>query len=171
SNRYDFWRVAADDFSAHPLAGQGSENFAEYYVQHRHSSEEPAYPHNLTLQVLAGTGLIGGLLFGGFLVVSLVGIGRIRIRGPDPLARGLAGILAVVFVYWFVHSIGDWFWGFAALSAPIFAWLGMAMRLDAEREAVAQPRWAKSWAAPAVAMAAVALIFALVTMVLPWAAA
>jgi hypothetical protein len=170
SNRYDFWRVSADEFADHPLVGDGSENFAEYYIQHRHSGEEPAYPHNLTLQVLAGTGLIGGLLFGGFLVVSLIGVGRVRLGVEDPLARGMAGILAVVFVYWFVHSIGDWFWAFAGLSAPVFAWLGMGMRLDAEREP-SPPHWAKSWAAPAIVVSAVAVLFAVVSMVLPWAAA
>jgi hypothetical protein len=171
SNRYDFWRVAADEFKDHPLAGLGSENFAEDYVQHRHSGEEPTYPHNLSLQILSSTGAIGGLLFGGFLVVSLIGVGRVRVGGSDPLARGMAGILAVVFVYWFVHSIGDWFWAFAGLSAPVFAWLGMGMRLDAEREPVPQPRWAKTWAAPAVAVSAIVLVFTLVSMVLPWAAA
>ena len=171
SNRYDFWRVSADEFADHPLAGDGSENFAEYYIQHRHSSEEPAYPHNLTLQVLAGTGLIGGLLFGGFLVVSLVGVGRVRLGVEDPLARGMAGILAVVFIYWFVHSIGDWFWAFAGLSAPVFAWLGMGMRLDAEREQASQPRWAGTWAAPVIAVSVIAVLFTFVSMVLPWAAA
>jgi hypothetical protein len=171
SNRYDFWRVAADEFKDHPLVGLGSENFAEDYVQHRRSGEEPTYPHNLSLQVLSSTGVVGGLLFGGFLVVSLIGVGRIRLGRNDPLARGMAGILAVVFVYWFVHSIGDWFWAFAGLSAPVFAWLGMGMRLDAEREPLQQPRWAKAWAAPAVAVSAIALLFALASMVLPWAAA
>jgi hypothetical protein len=170
SNRYDFWRVSADEFVDHPIAGDGSENFAEYYVQHRHSGEEPAFPHNLTLQILAGTGLVGGLLFGGFLVAALIGVGRVRWGVEDPLARGMAGILAVVFVYWFVHSIGDWFWAFAGLSAPVFAWLGMGMRLDAERE-LPQPHWAKRWAVPAIVVSVAATLFAIVSMLLPWASA
>ena len=170
SNRYDFWRVSADEFAAHPLAGDGSENFAEYYIQHRRSGEEPTYPHNLPLEILSGTGLIGGLLFTGFLVTALIGIGRIRIRG-EPLARGMAGILAVVFAYWFVHSIGDWFWAFTALSAPVFAWLGMGMSLDADRDGAAQSRRARTWRVPAIAIGTVALLFALVSMILPWGAA
>ena len=92
SNRYDFWRVAANEFKDHPIAGTGSENFAEDYIQLRQSNEEPTYPHDLALRVLAGTGVIGGLLFGGFLAVALVGVGRVRVGGKDPLARAVAGL-------------------------------------------------------------------------------
>lgn len=170
SNRYDFWRVAADEFSGAPLAGVGSENYAEDYVEHRKSDEEPAYPHNLVLEVLSGTGLIGGLLFGGFLVLCVIGAVRVRIRA-SPLARGVAGISLVVFVYWFVHSIGDWFWAFPALTAPVFAWLAIGMRVDADQGPVARPRWAKRWAVPAaVTSGAVALVAAL-SLFLPWGAA
>jgi hypothetical protein len=171
SNRYDFWRVSADEFKDHPLAGVGSENFAEDYLRYRHSGEEPSYPHNLPLQIVSETGVIGGLTFGGFLIVALIGLGRIRVGADSTLARGMAGILAVVFLYWFVHSIGDWFWAFVGLSAPIFAWLGMGMRLDAARGALAQPLWARRWVAPTVVLSAVALIFTLASLVLPWGAA
>jgi O-Antigen ligase len=171
SNRYDFWRVAADEFKNAPLIGVGSDNFAEDYVRDRHSDEEPTYPHNLGLQVLSETGLIGGLLFLGFLVISLTGMARVRLRSEVPISRGVAAVLAVVFVYWFVHSIGDWFWAFPALSAPIFAWLGIGMRLDAERATLAPPRWAKGWIAPVTAGSAAALLFAIASMGLPWMAA
>jgi hypothetical protein len=171
SNRYDFWRVAADEFKADPVVGVGSENFAEDYVRDRHSVEEPTYPHNLPLQIISETGLIGGLLFGSFLVCSLIGVGRGRLRGSDPLARGIAGLVAVVFIYWFVHSIGDWFWAFPALSAPVFAWLGMSMRLDAERGPIARPRWVKRWAAPVAIGSVAAALLAAASMVLPWGAA
>ena len=171
SNRYDFWRVAADEFKSAPLIGVGSENFAEDYIRDRHSGEEPTYPHNLSLQVLSETGLVGGVLLFGFFVSSLWGVGRVRLRSDERLSRGLAGIFAVVFVYWFVHSAGDWFWAFPALTAPIFAWLGIGMRLNAERGMLVQPRWAKGWA-PAVAAASVAaLLFAIASMGLPWIAA
>jgi hypothetical protein len=171
SNRYDFWRVSADEFKNAPLIGVGSENFAEDYVRDRHSDEEPTYPHNLDLQVLSETGLIGGVLFVGFLATTLTGMARVRLRSEVALARGVAAVLAVVFVYWFVHSIGDWFWAFPALSAPIFAWLGMGMRLDADRATHAPPRWAKAWVAPLAAVSVAALLFAIGSMALPWTAA
>ncbi|MDX6605688.1 MAG: hypothetical protein QOD14_228 [Solirubrobacterales bacterium] len=171
SNRYDFWRVSADEFKNAPLIGVGSENFAEDYVLYRHSDEEPTYPHNLTLQVLSETGLIGGLLFLGFLVTSLIGIARVRLRSEVPLARGLGAAFAVVFVYWFVHSIGDWFWAFPALTAPVFAWFGIGVRLDAKRATLAHPQWAKRWIAPVAALSVAALLFATASMALPWIAA
>jgi hypothetical protein len=170
SNRYDFWRVAADEFTAHPLAGVGSDNYAQDYVLHRHSLEEPTYPHNVPLQVVSTTGLIGGLLFGTFLVLALVGVGRSRLRG-SPLARGVAGVTAVVFIYWLVHSIGDWFWAFPALTAPVFAWLAMCMRLDAERGPVARPGWARRLGVPLAGGSIAVAILAAVSMVLPWGAA
>jgi hypothetical protein len=171
SNRYDFWRVAADEFKSAPLIGVGSDNFAEDYVRDRRSGEEPTYPHNLDLQVLSETGLIGALFLVGFLGTSLTGMARVRLRSGVPLARGVAAVLAVVFVYWFVHSIGDWFWAFPALSAPIFAWLGIGMRLDAERATLAYPQWARGWIAPVAAVSAAALIFAIGSMALPWMSA
>lgn len=171
SNRYDFWRVAADQFKAAPVVGVGSENFAEDYLRDRRSGEEPTYPHDLALQVISETGLVGALLFGGFLAVSLVGVGRVRLRSGEPLSRGLAGIFAVVFVYWFLHSIGEWFWAFPALTAPIFAWLGIGMRLDASRATLAQPRLTRGWIAPVAAGSAAAVLFATASMALPWIAA
>jgi hypothetical protein len=171
SNRYDFWRVAADEFTSHPINGVGSDNFAEDYVQHRKSEEEPTYPHNVPLQILSTTGLVGGLLFGGFLVATLVGVGIVRVRADDPLARGVAGIAAVIFLYWFVHSVGDWFWTFPALTAPVFAWLGMGMRVGAERGAAARPHWVKRWRTPMVLASIGVALVAAISMFLPWAAA
>src|SRR5205807_1194211 len=52
SGRYDFWRVSLDAFTAHPAGGLGQDNFAEYYVRHRRTSEEPAWTHSLELRLL-----------------------------------------------------------------------------------------------------------------------
>ncbi|MFL5906804.1 MAG: O-antigen ligase family protein [Solirubrobacterales bacterium] len=170
SNRYDFWRVAADDFKTEPLIGVGSDNFAEDYIRDRRSGEQPTYPHNVPLQILAGTGVIGGLLFGSFLVVTLVGVGRVRLGAQEPLARGIGGLAVVVFLYWLFHSIGEWFWAFPALCAPVFAWLGMGMSLDPERTTSARPSWGR-WALPGTIIGAVLGLVAAVSLFLPWAAA
>ena len=124
SNRYDCWRVAAAEFKDSPAIGVGSDNFATDYLRDRRSDEEPTYPHNLPLGILSQTGLVGALLFAGFLAASLAGVVRARLRAVEPLGRGIAGIVATSFVYWFAHSTGDWFWAIPALSAPVFAWLG-----------------------------------------------
>jgi hypothetical protein len=170
SNRYDFWRVAADEFSDHPLVGVGTENFAEDYVRARHSDEEPTHPHNLPLRVLAQTGVIGFGLFLGFLVAVLFGLTRRRLVARSALSRGIAGTVGVVFVYWFVHSLGDWFWAFPALTAPVFAWLGMGMRLDAPRAAAIRTSRTRWSIATAVAGGIVVVVGA-ASLFLPWAAA
>ncbi|KAA0270425.1 MAG: hypothetical protein EDQ89_10275, partial [Acidobacteria bacterium] len=93
SGRYDFWRVALDDeFATAPLLGEGAENFAVGYLRDRDTTEEPFYPHSLPIRLLAGTGLVGTLLFAGFVVAAAGAALRTRARAPDPLARGVAAI-------------------------------------------------------------------------------
>jgi hypothetical protein len=165
SNRYDIWRVALDEFRAHPLRGTGSDNFAVAYLRERRSDEEPLYPHSLELQVLQQTGLVGAVLFSGFLILALLQFAPTR-RAP-PFSRGLAVSSGAVFLYWFAHGSVDWFWDVPGLSAPAFAALGLAA-------AVIRKPWAErprrspalGWSVAAVAFVAVAF-----TLVPPWLSA
>lgn len=138
SNRYDFWRVGiGTSFADSPLTGAGADNFATDYLLERRSDEEPRYPHSLPVRVLAGTGLVGALLLGGFLIAAVVGAaGRLR-REPPGLSRALGATALVAVAYWFMHSSGDWLWSFPAVTAPAFAWLGMAGTIAPTR---ARPR-------------------------------
>src|SRR3954468_3525830 len=121
SNRYDFWRVAAHEFRRHPVHGVGADNFANDYVRERRSSEEPLYPHSLALRIPAQLGIVGCVLFLGFVVAA--GLAVTRGRGfVDGVAR--AGVAAAV--YYAIHGSGGWLWEFAGLGAPAFAWLGLA---------------------------------------------
>lgn len=131
SSRYDFYRVALDEFAAHPLVGIGVDNFAEPYLAHGRSTETPRYPHSVELRTLVQTGLVGALL-------AVVGLGAALLaawralapRYPDPaLARAVAAAAMAGFVYWVVHGSFDWFWEFAGLGAPAFALLGLACAL------------------------------------------
>jgi O-Antigen ligase len=170
SNRYDFWRVGADEFTAHPVAGVGSGNFAEDYVRERETSEEPTEVHNLPLSVFSQTGLVGGLILIGFLTAVLVGMGHVRLRSADPLARAVTGVAAAIFVYVVVHSTGDWFWLFPAIWAPVFAWLGVGMALGRGPRAQApQEERPRRW--PTRAAAAAITVFAAASFALPWVAA
>jgi tetratricopeptide (TPR) repeat protein len=135
SNRYDFYRVALNEFLAHPLGGIGADNFQQQYLAHGRSNETPHYPHSVELRTLSQTGLVGALL-------ALVGLGAAllavasALRSVDPLVRAVAGAALAGFGYWLVHGSFDWFWEFAGLGAPAFALLGIGCALAPAR---AQP--------------------------------
>jgi O-Antigen ligase len=138
TNRYDFWRVATNEFRAHPLAGVGTNNFATEYLSTRRSDEEPNDPHSIEMKVLLQTGVVGSALFIAFLACALVAVRR---RGIDPFRRGLAASLVVGFSYWLVHGSVDWFWEIPALTAAALAFLGLAAAITVDtpsREAVAR---------------------------------
>ncbi len=129
SSRYDFYRVALDEFLAHPVLGIGADNFAEPYLAHGRSNETPHYPHSVALRTLAETGLVGTLLAVAGLGAALLACWRAIARNPDPLARAVAASAVAGFAYWVVHGSFDWFWEFAGLGAPAFALLGLACAL------------------------------------------
>jgi tetratricopeptide (TPR) repeat protein len=129
SSRYDFYRVALDEFADHPLLGIGADNFAESYLAHGRSSETPHYPHSVELRTLAQTGLVGALLAVVGLAAALAASWRAITRHPDLLARAVAAAAMTGFAYWLVHGSFDWFWEFAGLGAPAFALLGLACAL------------------------------------------
>jgi tetratricopeptide (TPR) repeat protein len=133
SQRYDFYRVALDEFLAHPLAGIGADNFQQEYLRHRRSDVTPHYPHSVELRTLTQTGLVGGVL-------ALVGLGAALLAGAraglsltarrsDPLGAAVAAAALAAFAYWLVHGSFDWFWEFAGLGAPALALLGLACAL------------------------------------------
>jgi hypothetical protein len=131
SGRYDFWRVALDAFASHPIGGLGQDNFDNYYVPRRRTSEEPAWTHSLELRLLAHTGIVGFALFVTFLAAAIAAALRAR-RRP-----GLAGFAAAVsllpLVVWLIHGSIDWFWEIPALSGPALGFLGVAGALSAPR--------------------------------------
>lgn len=138
SDRYDFYRVALDEFIAHPVIGIGADNFLQQYLQRGRGGETPHYPHSVELRTLSQTGVIGALL-------ALIGLGAALIAGwralriSDPLGRATAAAALAGFVYWLVHGSFDWLWEFAGLGAPAFALLGLACAL-APRVPALSPR-------------------------------
>ncbi len=136
SNRYDFYRVALDEFVAHPAVGIGADNFAQQYLRHGRSEETPHYPHSVELRTLVETGLVGVLL-------ALVGLGAALLAGARAmraggladraLGRAVAAAALAGFAYWVVHGSVDWFWEFAGLGAPAFALLGLSCALAPRR--------------------------------------
>jgi hypothetical protein len=172
SNRYDFYRVALDGFLNHPVAGLGTDNFGQFYLVERKSSETPRYPHSLEFRTLSETGLIGTLLLAAALATALLAAVR-SIRRAGGLGGAVAAGATMAFLYWLVHASFDWFFEFASLGAGAFAMLGLSCALlprpaagrDSAAEHSRRPRIPRPLAAGTLAFAVLAAALALA---LPW---
>src|SRR3954469_11330757 len=130
SQRYDFYRVALDDFADHPLGGIGADSFGPSYLVRGKTDQNPRYTHSLALALLAETGLIGFLLFGGFAVA--IGIALVRATRAGPSSRVLVVGAAAGAGMFFAGAMFDWLWQFPALGVIGFGLLGMAAFHSAE---------------------------------------
>jgi tetratricopeptide (TPR) repeat protein len=130
SNRYDFYRVALDQFKDHPIVGVGGDNFADEYLLQRRTLEAPRHPHSLAFRLLSQYGLVGTALFLLFLGGFVAAVLRARqLSGPEAAAVVTAAFAA--FSAFFFHALVDWLWAFPGLAVTAFALLGVAARVDA----------------------------------------
>jgi O-antigen ligase len=66
--------VAWKDFASHPVRGVGTHNYeATSYRLRERTAGFPRQPHMLPLEVLAERGVVGVVLFLGFLAVGAAG--------------------------------------------------------------------------------------------------
>ena len=141
SGRYTLWQVAWEDFASRPLLGVGTHNYEATYYQLR--EKEVGYirqPHILPLEVLAERGLVGGVLFFGFLA-TCVGVGLWqRFKNLSSEAKAQVGAMVAAVAYWFVHSGAEWFWQLPAVTLPAVVYLAMLVGPWQRRE-VEPPRW------------------------------
>jgi tetratricopeptide (TPR) repeat protein len=124
SNRPDFWRVSLEAFADRPIGGLGQDNWGAYYLRERRSNEQPRWTHSFQLRLLAHTGLVGFVLFTGFLVSALTA----ALAGRRRAGRAAAAVSAIALLplaVWLVHGSVDWFWEIPALSGPAFAFLAL----------------------------------------------
>jgi hypothetical protein len=159
SGRYDFWRVGLQAFASEPIGGLGQDNFADYYITRRRTSEDPMWTHSLEIRLIVHTGIVGFALFAVFLGAAIAAAGGALRSGSDAV-RTAAAVCLLPLVVWTIHGSVDWFWEMPALTAPALGFLGLAARLgagEAEREARSLPplltRAAGGFAAAAAAVA------------------
>ena len=131
------WRVALDIFRQRPLIGQGYGTFQVYslermasqWYQQSHRRAEgmlvPRYAHNEYLQVLAGTGLVGGITFA-ILLVAAYGLAfKIALKHPDEQWRRLGlGVIAGMTAFLFQNFFGI---TFRQTGSVTFFWLSLAL--------------------------------------------
>ncbi len=173
--RYDYYRVAVDVFEDQPLTGIGAGNFAQDYAAQDKVGERPTSPHSLELRVLAQGGLVGAVLFAVAMGAALLAAWRALALPGLARAVGAGGILACGF--WIVQGSVDWLWEFPAMAVPALGLLALAGAVGrGERPDESGPRWfggplmAPRAAGPAAAVAIVAGVAAVVSMMLPWIA-
>jgi hypothetical protein len=167
TERYDAWRVSLDAFVANPIGGLGQDNFADYYVLHRHTGVELEWTHSIEMRLLAHTGAVGFLAFVVFLVAAVAAALRVR-GGSDSLAAGVAATALLPVIVWLVHGSVDWFWEIPALSGPALGFLAMAGSLAARPPSEVPAGTSNRRRAAAVASGIPALLAAVVVLGLPY---
>jgi O-antigen ligase len=163
TSRYDAWRIATRQFLNHPVTGVGADNFIVGYLRDRRTRETSRYPGSVELRTFSETGIVGAMLFLGFLGVAFVRAGRAARRTRAP---GLALACFVGAGYWLFHASTDWFWELPALTGA-----GLALLAIAAAPTLAEPSPARRIAASrlkVVAAAGVALVAA-AAFAIPWA--
>jgi hypothetical protein len=124
NSRWTWWKEAWRLWEDEPVLGTGAGSFAVARRPIRENTTFATEPHNIALQFLAETGLVGFLLAagawaaGGF---ALVGAVR-RLDGPEH-AAGLA--LSVAALAYLLHALVDYDWDFLALTAPLMFVVGV----------------------------------------------
>jgi O-antigen ligase len=140
--RLDWWKEAWQSFRDQPLRGTGAGSFQLAHMLRRtHYTRPVPEPHNLVLQVLGETGIVGFVLFVGAVVAAVLAI-RPRIREDDAVAA-----LAICVVAYLLHSLIDMDYDFVAVSAPLFVVLGVLLARPGPVVARREPIWALGIAA------------------------
>lgn len=127
--RWVWWKQAWDGFDHNVLGGNGAGAFRVTNLRYRTSYlDVTSEPHDLPLQFLSETGVIGLLLFAGAMIVLLRG--SLRRRGHE-----LA--LALILPAYLLHGLVDIDWDFIAVSAPAFLVAGALVGRPVVRRASA----------------------------------
>ena len=164
SSRWNWWQEAWKSWKAHPVVGTGAGTFDLTHRKLRVDGTVATEPHNLPLQFLAETGIIGFVLFLGIAVVGAAALVETlrRLDGEDRLA---AGALVVILFAYVVHGVVDFDWDFVAVTAPVAAVFGVL--LAAGRPARLRLRVQRGVLAVAAGALAAAALYSLVS---PWLA-
>jgi hypothetical protein len=157
SSRWLWWQEAWKAWERQPWRGTGAGSFELTHRMLRTNNIVVTEPHNVPLQFLSETGVVGFFLAFTCIAAAAVGVVR-RLRGREPAAVALA-VLAAAYV---VHSLVDFDWDFVAVTAPFM--LSVGALLGGPGVVRDEPR--SVWS-PVPAAVAVAIAISLLT---PWLA-
>ncbi len=162
NHRWTWWGEAWEIFMDHPFLGVGAGSFGVAHRQVRVSDLDAVEPHNLPLQFLAETGLVGALLAGGAaLAAAIAALGTLR--RAEGRERGATVALVCVLVAYAVQGLFDFDWDFLAATGPVMLVTGVLLTAGGQS---ATPRRHRLWVF-APPLVAAALIYSLAA---PWLA-
>jgi hypothetical protein len=137
SGRTKYWRVAVDEYSAHPVVGTGAGTFATVWLQKRPINGFVGEAHSLYVETLLELGPLGLLLVTLLLLVPLLAALRAR---HSPLVPSACAVV----VAYATHAAGEWDWELPGVTLVALV-CGLAIAAEArkrERLSIASPRLA-----------------------------
>jgi O-antigen ligase len=128
--RLDYWRVAVKIASGNPWLGSGPGTFQESYARLKPAAAEMTrLVHNDYLEQFSDSGWIGGVSYLGWILVSLMWVGRRVWREGDAVAFSVfLGVCG-----WFMQGLGEFGLYIPALAWPAFTLLGCLVGLGMRR--------------------------------------
>jgi hypothetical protein len=124
-NRWVWWKEAVAAFSARPWEGWGAGSFPVLHLLYRRDTLPVQQPHDVPLQFLSETGVVGAILgLGAILLLAVGAVRAVRAR-PAGRERLLAAALLGSGLAYGVHCLYDWDWNIPALSIPALLFLGV----------------------------------------------
>jgi tetratricopeptide (TPR) repeat protein len=155
SNRWEWWQEAWHAFTRHPAGGTGGGTFELTNQMLRKAPVVVDEPHNVPLQFLTETGIVGFLLYLGVAGGALWGAWRTR--------RDAAGLaLALAVSVFFAHALVDKDWNYVATCGPFFL---LAGALAARPATAPEPRARRVLPVAAAVAVALAAVYSLAS---PW---
>jgi len=160
-NRYDYWRIAIEQFRERPLKGIGAGNYDATYFTERRTTEDVRQAHSLPLQTLGELGSIGAVALGLFVVGILLGLARRVAEARSGRSEAVMLVVAAggTFLVWLVHTSVDWLHLIPGVTGV--ALVAAAALVAPREETPLAPIGKRAGAAVAVACCGVAAIGAL----------
>jgi tetratricopeptide (TPR) repeat protein len=148
--RWSWWEEAWHAWRDHPVRGTGAASFSLSHRLLRQERAQPATePHDLPVQVLSETGVVGFALLAAMVVAIVLAL-RARLREDRDSA--VAVLIACVLAYG-LHALVDITWDYVAATAAIFVVVGVLIARVGRREANDS-----IWAIGAAALAATVVL-------------
>ena len=135
SNRYDYWRVAFEEFGDNPIRGAGSGAFRVDWLRERTVLDPAKDAHSLYIETLGELGLVGAAI----LAALIVGLAVAAVRAFRRVPVQAAGAIAALSVF-AVHAGLDWDWEMPAVSLVALLCAGALIAWSEDPDVTASER-------------------------------